>query len=104
MSTALNKHQQKKKGPSFCPICGVALSIQELDAHFLHELEGLYKLSGPGAANAAVQQLSKQRRPQDSLMRPMTSDSGPEGRWEVNNSIYILILLSIHKFEPATIY
>lgn len=80
MNKQQQQQQQKKKNPSFCPICGIALSIQELEAHFLHELEGLYKLSGSGTTGA--QQL-KQRRPQDSLMRPMTGDSGPEGRWEV---------------------
>lgn len=67
---------KKKRDPSCCPVCGLAVSPGELETHFLHELERLYKLSSTAAA-------AKTRRHEAPRPPAHPGDSGPDGRWEV---------------------
>ncbi|KAF2879630.1 hypothetical protein ILUMI_26543 [Ignelater luminosus] len=48
----------------------------DLEAHFIHELERLYKLSGTGNI------VGRKRRPDPGRPPALPGDSGPEGRWE----------------------
>lgn len=58
----------------------MALSSGELETHFMHELERLYKLSDSNRVNL---NMKAGRRPD--VLRPgvHAGDTGPEGRWEV---------------------
>lgn len=67
---------KKKRDPSSCPVCGMTISPGDLESHFVHELERLYKLSGTGIA------AGKKRRPEPGRPPALPGDSGPEGRWE----------------------
>ncbi|XP_031335981.1 protein Teyrha-meyrha-like isoform X2 [Photinus pyralis] len=67
---------KKKKDPSCCPVCGMGISPGDLEAHFIHELERLYKLSEAGSIG------SRKRRPDPGRPPALPGDSGPEGRWE----------------------
>lgn len=69
---------KKKRDPSCCPVCGMAVTSGELETHFLHELERLYKLS-----NNSVSMNSKGRRHDVTRVPMHPGDSGPDGRWEV---------------------
>ncbi|XP_050497274.1 E3 ubiquitin-protein ligase Rnf220-like isoform X3 [Diabrotica virgifera virgifera] len=79
-STFLFDHdfvKKKKRDPSSCPICGLTISPGDLESHFMHELERLYKLSGSGIAASR-----KRSRPEPGRPPALPGDSGPEGRWE----------------------
>lgn len=52
----------------------------DLEAHFMHELERLYKLSGTGNI------VGRKRRPDPGRPPALPGDSGPEGRWEVRTN------------------
>ncbi|CAH0562343.1 unnamed protein product [Brassicogethes aeneus] len=67
---------KKKRDPSSCPVCGLTISPGDLETHFMHELERLYKLSGTGVAS------TRKRRPEPGRPPALPGDSGPEGRWE----------------------
>lgn len=67
---------KKKRDPSSCPVCGMTISPGDLESHFVHELERLYKLSGTGIT------AGKKRRPEPGRPPALPGDSGPEGRWE----------------------
>ncbi|XP_050497273.1 protein Teyrha-meyrha-like isoform X2 [Diabrotica virgifera virgifera] len=69
--------KKKKRDPSSCPICGLTISPGDLESHFMHELERLYKLSGSGIAASR-----KRSRPEPGRPPALPGDSGPEGRWE----------------------
>lgn len=71
----LNK---KKRDPSSCPVCGVSISLGDLEGHFMQELERLYKLNGTGIAASRKRNIRDPGRPP-----ALPGDSGPEGRWEV---------------------
>lgn len=55
----------------------MTVSSGELESHFLHELERLYKLSG--STTVAKPRLHETLRPP-----AHPGDSGPDGRWEVS--------------------
>lgn len=76
---------KKKRDPSCCPICGVALSPGELETHLGQELEILCKLSGTGLA------ATRKRRQEPGRPPALPGDSGPEGRWEVWFSLLVFI-------------
>lgn len=69
---------KKKRDSSCCPVCGLSIPTGDLETHFIHELERLYKLNGLGVLAGR-----KNRRPTEPR-RPtaLPGDSGPEGRWE----------------------
>ena len=69
---------KRKRDPSSCPICGLTISPGDLQTHFVHELERLYKLSGTGLATG------RKRRNETTRSPALPGDNGPEGRWEVN--------------------
>ncbi|XP_019867375.1 E3 ubiquitin-protein ligase RNF220 isoform X2 [Aethina tumida] len=69
----LNK---KKRDPSSCPVCGLTISPGDLETHFMHELERLYKLNGTGIAS------TRKRRPEPGRPQALPGDHGPDGRWE----------------------
>ncbi|CAG9855196.1 unnamed protein product [Phyllotreta striolata] len=69
--------KNKKRDPSSCPVCGLTISPGDLETHFMHELERLYKLSGSGIAASR-----KRSRPEPGRPPALPGDSGPEGRWE----------------------
>lgn len=54
----------------------MTISPGDLETHFVHELERLYKISGTGIA------AGKKRRPEPGRPPALPGDSGPEGRWE----------------------
>lgn len=54
----------------------MTISPGDLETHFVHELERLYKLSGTGIT------ATKKRRPEPGRPPALPGDSGPEGRWE----------------------
>lgn len=54
----------------------MTISPGDLESHFVHELERLYKLSGTGIT------VGKKRRPEPGRPPALPGDSGPEGRWE----------------------
>ncbi|XP_018578661.1 E3 ubiquitin-protein ligase Rnf220-like [Anoplophora glabripennis] len=68
---------KKKRDPSSCPVCGLTISSGDLETHFMHELDRLYKLSGTGVAATR-----KRNRPEPGRPPALPGDSGPEGRWE----------------------
>lgn len=70
---------KKKRDPSSCPVCGLTISPGDLETHFMHELDRLYKLSGTGVAATR-----KRNRPEPGRPPALPGDSGPEGRWEVS--------------------
>lgn len=65
--------------PNACPVCGIQLAANELETHFLAELDRLYKLSsGP----------ERQRIRASFNLNPGIHSSngmmqGPDNRWEV---------------------
>lgn len=68
---------KRKRDPSSCPICGLTISQSDLQTHFMHELERLYKLNGTGIV------AGRKRRPDVRRSPVLPGDSGPDGRWEV---------------------
>lgn len=80
---------KRKRDPSSCPICGLTISQSDLQTHFMHELERLYKLSGTGIVAGRKRRADSRRSP------VLPGDSGPEGRWEVIAFIYSHLILSI---------
>ncbi|XP_017779718.1 PREDICTED: E3 ubiquitin-protein ligase RNF220-like isoform X2 [Nicrophorus vespilloides] len=67
---------KKKRDPSSCPVCGLTIPPGDLETHFMHELERLYKLNGTGIAAGRKRAHEPGRPP------ALPGDSGPEGRWE----------------------
>ncbi|GJQ76342.1 hypothetical protein Trydic_g2064 [Trypoxylus dichotomus] len=74
---------KRKRDPSSCPICGLAISQSDLQTHFMHELERLYKLSGTGIVAGRKRRADSRRSP------VLPGDSGPEGRWETFQRIKV---------------
>ncbi|KAF5284779.1 hypothetical protein FQA39_LY04504 [Lamprigera yunnana] len=72
---------KKKRDPSSCPVCGLGISPGDLEAHFIQELERLYKLSEIGNIGP------RKRRPDPGRPLALPGDSGPEGRWETFQKI-----------------
>ncbi|XP_049845911.1 E3 ubiquitin-protein ligase Rnf220-like isoform X2 [Schistocerca gregaria] len=84
-------YRRKKKlqaEASCCPVCGVTLRAGELEAHYAHELQRLYKLGGararrppppppPGPAAAAAA----------AAAASASADGTHEGRWETYQRI-----------------
>lgn len=68
---------KKKRDPSSCPVCGLTIPPGDLETHFVHELERLYKINGSAAA------ASRNKRSHDATRPPaLPGDAGPDGRWE----------------------
>ncbi|KAK9693996.1 E3 ubiquitin-protein ligase RNF220 [Popillia japonica] len=74
---------KRKRDPSSCPICGLTISQSDLQTHFMHELERLYKLSGTGIVAGRKRRADSRRSP------VLPGDSGPEGRWETFQRIKV---------------
>lgn len=55
----------------------MGISPGDLEAHFMHELERLYKINGTATAATHKRRIDPSRPP------ALPGDSGPEGRWEV---------------------
>ncbi|XP_055694349.1 protein Teyrha-meyrha isoform X3 [Lutzomyia longipalpis] len=64
--------------PNSCPVCGVQLSPNELETHFLTELDRLYKLSTPA---------ERQRLRATFSLPGMVGSPGPDSRWETFHRI-----------------
>lgn len=67
--------------PNSCPVCGVHLSANELETHFLAELDRLYKLSS-GSERQRIRNsfnLAPGIHPNNGLIQT------PDNRWEVSN-------------------
>ncbi|GAB0096095.1 hypothetical protein DMENIID0001_115570 [Sergentomyia squamirostris] len=64
--------------PNSCPICGIQLSSNELETHFLTELDRLYKLSTPA---------ERQRLRATFSLPGMVGSPGPDSRWETFHRI-----------------
>lgn len=88
----LNK---KKRDPSSCPVCGVSISLGDLEGHFMQELERLYKLNGTGIAASRKRNIRDPGRPP-----ALPGDSGPEGRWEVK---YFSSIFNIQTIPKSTL-
>lgn len=73
--------------PNSCPVCGIQLSSNELETHFLAELDRLYKLSsGPERQRIRTSfNLNPAMHPNNGMMQ------GPDSRWEVSISLPCLI-------------
>ncbi|XP_057655633.1 E3 ubiquitin-protein ligase RNF220-like [Diorhabda carinulata] len=69
--------KRKKRDSPSCPLCGLTISLGNLETHFMHELERLYKLSGSGVVASR-----KRNRPEQTRIPALPGDSGPEGRFE----------------------
>lgn len=68
--------------PNGCPVCGVQLTSNELETHFLAELDRLYKLSS-GIERQRIRaslNLSVGLHQNNGMMQ-----QGPDSRWEVIN-------------------
>ncbi|KAG4068593.1 hypothetical protein HA402_004934 [Bradysia odoriphaga] len=64
--------------PNTCPVCGIQLNVNELEAHFLTELDRLYKLS-----NGSERQRLRANFNMTSGMHPTNGMlQGPDSRWE----------------------
>lgn len=79
--------------PNSCPVCGIQLSPNELDSHFLTELDRLYKLTTPAERQRLRASLSNLSGP-NSLQNGghpelglHLSNGGPGSRWETFNRI-----------------
>lgn len=76
---------------NLCPVCGIQLSPAELEAHFLTELDRLYKLTSPAERQRLRASLSGMLGP-NALhgvdgMGVHGGSSGPGSRWETFNRI-----------------
>lgn len=67
--------------PNSCPVCGIQLSSNELETHFLAELDRLYKLSSVPERQRirASFNLNPAMHQNNGMMQ------GPDSRWEVRN-------------------
>lgn len=76
--------------PNSCPVCGIQLSGNELETHFLAELDRLYKLSsGPERQRIRASfNINPAMHPSNGMMQ------GPDSRWEVS-SIFVMLLSRI---------
>ncbi|XP_058791188.1 E3 ubiquitin-protein ligase Rnf220-like [Phymastichus coffea] len=85
--------QGKKKfsaDPQCCPVCGVTVRPQELEQHFLQELDRLYKLSSVSSRPRPRSTLPPQapEHPHNQLLHtPSAADGTPIGRWETYKRI-----------------
>lgn len=66
--------------PNTCPVCGIQLTTNELEAHFLTELDRLYKLS-----SGTDRQRLRTNFNINTLAHANNGviQQGPDGRWEV---------------------
>lgn len=65
--------------PNTCPVCGIQLNVNELETHFLTELDRLYKLSS-GSERQRLRanfNMSSGMHPTNGILQ------GPDSRWEV---------------------
>lgn len=82
-----------------CPVCGVHLLANELETHFLAELDRLYKLSsGPERQRIRASfNIASGMHMNNGLIQ------GPDNRWEVSRKIdFISFSLSIRNFGYIT--
>lgn len=72
--------------PSCCPVCGVTVRPQELEQHFVHELDKLFKLTSvtprPRQSRSALPPGAPDHPHSSLLHAPSASDGTPLGRWE----------------------
>lgn len=77
---------KKKLDPSCCPVCGVTVRAQELEQHFVHELDKLFKLTSvtprPKQSRSALPPGATDHPHSSLLHAPSASDGTPLGRWE----------------------
>ncbi|KAJ8682416.1 hypothetical protein QAD02_018208 [Eretmocerus hayati] len=80
---------RKKKfsaDPTCCPVCGVTVRPQELEQHFLQELDRLYKLSSassrPRPPRPGLPPTGPEHPHGQLLHTPSAADGTPIGRWE----------------------
>lgn len=76
---------KKKLDSSCCPVCGLTVRPQELEQHFVHELDKLFKLTSvtPRPRPRSALPPGAQDHPHSSLLHaPSASDGTPLGRWE----------------------
>ncbi|XP_055705134.1 protein Teyrha-meyrha isoform X3 [Phlebotomus papatasi] len=64
--------------PNSCPVCGIQLTSNELETHFLTELDRLYKLSTPA---------ERQRLRATFSLPGLVGSPGPDSRWETFHRI-----------------
>ncbi|XP_033214770.1 E3 ubiquitin-protein ligase Rnf220-like isoform X2 [Belonocnema kinseyi] len=77
--------RKKKIDSSCCPVCGLTVRPQELEQHFVHELDKLFKLTSvtPRPRPRSALPPGAQDHPHSSLLHaPSASDGTPLGRWE----------------------
>ncbi|XP_023245019.1 E3 ubiquitin-protein ligase Rnf220-like [Copidosoma floridanum] len=81
--------QGKKKfsaDPTSCPVCGASVRPQELEQHFLQELDRLFKLSSasprPRPPRAGLPPATPEHLHNQLLHTPSAADGTPIGRWE----------------------
>lgn len=72
-----------------CPVCGVHLMANELETHFLAELDRLYKLSsGPERQRIRASfNISNGMHMNNGLIQ------GPDSRWEVRYSLNVITII-----------
>lgn len=88
-------YRRKKKfpsDPSCCPVCGVTVRPQELEQHFMQELDRLYKVSSatprPRPSRSTVPPGHPQEHPHGPISHaPSTADGTAQGRWETYKRI-----------------
>ena len=77
--------------PTCCPVCGVTVRPQDLEQHFLQELDRLYKLSSassrPRPPRSGLPASAPEHPHGQMLHTPSAADGTPIGRWETYKRI-----------------
>uniref|UniRef100_A0ABD2W3Q3 RING-type domain-containing protein n=1 Tax=Trichogramma kaykai TaxID=54128 RepID=A0ABD2W3Q3_9HYME len=74
--------------PTCCPVCGITVRPQELEQHFLQELDRLYKLSSVSQRPRPRSTMPPQPPEHGQILHtPSAADGTPFGRWETYKRI-----------------